>query len=272
MDFQTSYEPIGSLAVEGIIVGVYEDQSTTLDHPVISSNLTIGNFGNTMNKTRLLFDLEGIAAPMILLMKLGKKDEFGGEELRKLVATGARLLRKNGAKTIGVTAFGDARATAEGLSLGLYRLDELKSEVKEEQIETVTLSGNESEIADWNTGVVIADSQNKARRLGELPANIATPSYFVSETEKYFDGMDKVTVTAYDEAWASSQNMGTFLSVAKGSDEPAKFLIVEYRGGTDGEQPLGLVGKGITFDTGGINLKSAAGMYEMRVDCTGAAV
>ncbi|KAK4046779.1 hypothetical protein OIO90_006445 [Microbotryomycetes sp. JL221] len=123
----------------------------------------------------------------------------------------------------------------------------------------------------WETGKIYAQAQNLARELMELPANICTPTYFCQRAEKEFTGVDNVDVQVHDLAWAESKKMGSFISVSRGSDEPLRFLEVHYKGGKAGDAPLAFVGKGITFDSGGISLKPGAGMKEMRADMGGAA-
>ena len=164
MEYSTSDSPINTLDVDGVIIGVYEDLSTTFQHEDLDKILQIGNFAGKNKKSRLLFSVNGINAPIVALVGLGKKEEVTGEDIRFGVAGAARLLRSNGAKSIGVSAYGDARASAEGVSLGLYRLDELKSKPMEDGIEKVIFTGTDTD--DWTTGLTIADAQNKARRLG----------------------------------------------------------------------------------------------------------
>ncbi|KAM0787749.1 hypothetical protein ACM66B_003806 [Microbotryomycetes sp. NB124-2] len=123
----------------------------------------------------------------------------------------------------------------------------------------------------WDTGKVYAQAQNLARELMELPANICTPTYFCERAKKEFSGLANVDVQVHDLAWAESKKMGSFISVSRGSDEPLRFLEVHYKGGKSGEAPLAFVGKGITFDSGGISLKPGANMKEMRADMGGGA-
>lgn len=91
-------------------------------------------------------------------------------------------------------------------------------------------------------------AQNLARELMELPANICTPTYFCDRAAKEFEGLANTSVEAHDLAWAEEKKMGSFISVSRGSDEPLRFLEIRYNGGKEGEKPLALVGKGITFD------------------------
>jgi len=124
---------------------------------------------------------------------------------------------------------------------------------------------------EWDTGVKYAEAQNWARTLMELPANIVTPTAFCDRVKTAFEGIPNVEIIVRDEAWAEEKGMRTFLSVTHGTAEPAKFLEIHYKGAAKDAQPLAFVGKGITFDSGGISLKPGAGMKLMRADMGGAA-
>lgn len=113
---------------------------------------------------------------------------------------------------------------------------------------------------DWETGKIYGRAQNLARELMELPANICTPTWFCERASKEFQGLANTEVIAHDLKWAEEKKMGSFISVSRGSDEPLRFLEIHYRGGAKDERPVALVGKGITFDSGGISLKPGAGM------------
>ncbi|KAJ7631679.1 leucine aminopeptidase [Mycena polygramma] len=129
--------------------------------------------------------------------------------------------------------------------------------------------------AEWEQGVVYAKAQNLARTLMELPANMMTPTSFCERMQSEFAGLQNVEILVRDEGtvnWAAEKGMRTFLSVTRGSAEPAKFLEIHYKGAASPTTPpLVLVGKGITFDTGGISLKPGADMKLMRGDMGGAA-
>ncbi|KAG8236673.1 hypothetical protein J437_LFUL014401, partial [Ladona fulva] len=118
--------------------------------------------------------------------------------------------------------------------------------------------------------MIKAEAQNFARKLADTPANYMTPTIF-AETAKEELSKNGVIVEARDKAWAESMKMGSFLSVAKGSLEPPIFLEIKYSGGKDDASPVVFVGKGVTFDSGGISLKPARKMDEMRADMGGAA-
>src|SRR5690606_25114280 len=110
-----------------------------------------------------------------------------------------------------------------------------------------------------------------ARELGDLPGNICTPSYLADEARRLARGQPKLSVKVVEEKQMRELGMGALLSVSAGSEEPAKLIVMEYRGAAKGAAPIALVGKGITFDTGGISLKPGQSMDEMKYDMCGAA-
>jgi aminopeptidase len=105
-----------------------------------------------------------------------------------------------------------------------------------------------------------AEAQNWARELGETPANLMTPTIFCKVVQAKLASFKNISTIAHDTEWAKAKGMGSFLSVTQGSDEPAKMLEIHYKGAGADKPTLGLVGKGITFDTGGYALKGGLGM------------
>ncbi|KAL1915305.1 uncharacterized protein VTP21DRAFT_6763 [Calcarisporiella thermophila] len=200
--------------------------------------------------------------------------EGDAESTRLAAAIGAKSLREQGATTIQIDNMESAHAAAEGAHLALYRFDELKATKSQKAaVELQPLNPSSEGELNWNTGVIYAKSQNLARRLMETPANLMTPTIFAERAKECFEGVKGVEVFIHDKEWAESHNMGSFLSVAKGSAEPLRFVEIHYTGDAakSDETALALVGKGITFDAGGISLKPAAGMSAMKGDMGGAA-
>lgn len=198
----------------------------------------------------------------------------GRENVRAAVAGGVRAVRdlKANVDEVVVDDCHDAEAAAEGAVLGLYYYDDLKSEKYKKPKMNVSLANvsNDSTVqSKWNRGVILADGQNLARRLMETPANLMTPTIFSETVAKIAEPLG-IKVVIRDQEWAKSKKMGSFLSVAQGSDQPPKFLELHYYNNS-GSKPLALVGKGITFDSGGISLKPSSKMDQMRADMGGAA-
>ncbi|EPQ26995.1 uncharacterized protein PFL1_05631 [Pseudozyma flocculosa PF-1] len=234
------------------------------------------------------------------------------ERTRLAAAKGAKAIRDLGAgpddkgdapvkRTIGVDSMASPHAAATGAILGMWNVNHFKTRGKAPAWgrPADVQGGNEIEIApidgaadveakkqlrdesddvkssvplSWHTGEVYAKAQNWARELKETPANLMTPTIFGQRVTAAFKNLPNTQVIVHDEDWAREQKMGSFLSVAAGTDEPAKFVEIHYKGAPDHDAaPLALVGKGITFDTGGISIKPGAGMKLMRADMGGAA-
>ncbi|KAG0308480.1 bleomycin hydrolase [Dissophora globulifera] len=238
------------------------------------SRVLYGNFG-------LGSDIQKVA-----VVGLGKQGTSAAakDRVRMAVATGVKALKAQEAKDIGIAGMGHNVAAAEGASLGLYNFNFFKSGKKgpssgSNNVKISTLEDRSTqspdEIQSFEHGLIQAKAQNLARILMETPANLMTPTLFVEYARREIEGLgldrSKLSVTIREKEWAEEMEMGAFLSVAKGSDEPLKFLQIEYHGGKADARPLALVGKGVTFDSGGVSIKPSAGMALMKGDMGGAA-
>ena len=139
------------------------------------------------------------------------------------------------------------------------------------------LNGNAEDSKKWRTGSIKADAQNFARFLAEMPANIMTPTYFVTMATELFSNSSKVSVKVYSAEHFHEMHFQGLITVSKGSNEPAKFLEINYNGDSsvinaENGKRIVLIGKGVTFDAGGISIKPSSAMDEMRADMGGAAV
>ena len=209
---------------------------------------------------------------------LGEKNKFSSTKIRSLAANIVRNIELNkiSSVTVDSNAFGldkadNAQAFTEGLLLGQYKFIDYKSKKTNFSLKEVVFIGD-SNLKSLNKGQVIGQSVNYARDLGNHPANILTPSYLAKEA-KEISKTKNFKIKVIDVKEFKKLGLGSFYSVARGAKEPAKFIIVEYSGGKKGDKPFGLIGKGLTFDTGGISLKPPARMDEMKFDmCGGATV
>uniref|UniRef100_A0A669P4X4 Cytosol aminopeptidase n=2 Tax=Phasianus colchicus TaxID=9054 RepID=A0A669P4X4_PHACC len=217
--------------------------------------------------------------PSVVVVGLGKKNagvndqenwNEDKENIRAAVAVGCRQIQDLEIPCVEVDPCGDAQAAAEGAVLGLHEYNELKQ--KKKPVVTPQLHGSAGNEA-WQKGVIYAEGQNLARYLMEAPANYITPIKFAEYIEQKLGNFaSNVKVHIRPESWIATQQMGAFLSVAKGSAEPPIFLEIHYLGGANAnDSPLVFVGKGVTFDSGGISLKPSSGMDAMRADMGGAA-
>ncbi|XP_053920983.1 cytosol aminopeptidase [Cuculus canorus] len=228
-------------------------------------------------KTRIFHGLHQ-DFPSVIVVGLGKQNagvndqenwNEDKENVRAAVAVGCRQMQDLEVPCVEVDPCGDAQAAAEGAVLGLYEYNELKQ--KKKPVVTPQLHGS-AESEAWQKGVIYAEGQNLARYLMEAPANYVTPIKFAEHIEQKLRSFSNVKVHIRPESWIATQQMGAFLSVAKGSAEPPVFLEIHYSGGANtNDSPLVFVGKGVTFDSGGISLKPSSGMDAMRADMGGAA-
>ncbi|XP_052772119.1 cytosol aminopeptidase-like [Mya arenaria] len=208
--------------------------------------------------------------------------EEGWENIRAAVAGGVRALRSVGETQVDVDPCLMAEAAAEGGHLALFEYDELKNpEKRKKRVSLACLTQHmtasdpasvENVSSLWQRGCGKAEGQNLARHLMEAPSNKLTPRAFTELVQAKFANRPNVKVTVRDRAWIEGEKMGAFLSVAQGSREPPYFLEIVYKHPQcTMEKPIALVGKGITFDTGGISIKPSASMDLMRADMGGAA-
>lgn len=164
-----------------------------------------------------------------------------------------------------------AQSAAEGAHLGVYKYQASKTADKRSPEAELQLADGADGKNEWALGVTLANSQNWSRFLMDSPANLMTPTIFAKTVKDRFAGRN-IDVIAHDKAWAEKQRMGSFLSVSQGSAEPPIFLEITYNGSSNAKDaPVCLIGKGITFDSGGISIKPCAQMDAMRADMGGGA-
>ncbi|WP_432768834.1 MAG: leucyl aminopeptidase [Sphingopyxis sp.] len=252
--------------LDGVALGAAERQA-------IAAAVAAGEFDGKAGAT---LSLRGIGAyPRILLVGTGATPtslalaEAGGKAAQEL---------KGEARAIAVAgAFGDASAAdvAYGFALGQYRFDRYKTvDRKTPPTGTVTLVGaNPAAAAAAFAGrwQPLADGVRLSRDLANEPANVIYPESFVARVREAFAGTAGVTIEVLDETAMRRLGMGTLVGVGQGSPRGSRLLAVRYRGAGSDAAPLAFVGKGITFDSGGISLKPGAGMWDMKGDMSGAA-
>ena len=238
--------------------------------------------------TLLLRGLAGVAAERVLLVSLGERKEFGEPAYRDALRGAAAALRELGSADavlylvdlkvpmrVGARPVAwNVRHAVLGLREAFYRFDRLKTQKKPSQptLEAVVLPLSKEKKLEEAVleSVATADGADLARTLGNLPANICTPAYLAEEAHK-LARQYKLGVEVLEKRDMEKLGMGALLSVARASHQPAKLIVLRYAGAAKGRKPLALVGKGVTFDTGGISLKPAAEMDEMKYDMSGAA-
>jgi leucyl aminopeptidase len=244
----------------------------------------LGDLSGKTGSTLLLRGVPGVAAERVLLVGLGERKEFAESAYRDALRGAANALRELGAKDAALflvdTKVGtrpvswNLRQAVLGMREAFYRFEQLKTQKKpaEPVLAHVVLPLSASaQLTDTLAEAsATADGAALARTLGNLPANICTPTYLADEAKK-LARQYKLGVEVLERRDMEKLGMGAFLSVARASHQPPKLIVLRYSGGAKGKKPLALVGKGITFDTGGISLKPAGEMDEMKFDMSGAA-
>ena len=216
----------------------------------------------------------------VLVAGLGKREEFDAERARVAAALAAKEAGRLEATSLAwaLPEAADDAATAEGLVTGTiltsYRFDRFLSRDPDDPpppaIESLTLLAPEGVAASAEAARVCAEAQNRARDLQSLPSNVATPSYLARRAREIASANGTVRTDVLGREKIAAAGMGGLIAVSKGGPEEPQLIVLRYSGGGDGPT-LGLVGKGVTFDTGGISIKPSAGMQEMKMDMSGAA-
>jgi leucyl aminopeptidase len=233
--------------------------------------------------TLLLRGLPGVAAERVLLVSLGERKEYGEAAYRDAVRGAGAALRELGAKEaafflvdgkVGERPLAwSVRHAVLGLRDAFYRFDELKSQKKApaSTLARVVLPASPGAALEVALAEAEATAEGVAlaRTLGNLPPNICTPTYLAEQAKKLARQF-KLGVEVLERRDLEKLGMGSFLAVSKASHEPPKLIVLRYPGAAKSKKPIVLVGKGITFDTGGISLKPSAEMDEMKFDMSGA--
>ncbi|HYD95170.1 MAG TPA: leucyl aminopeptidase [Noviherbaspirillum sp.] len=275
-----------------LAVGVFEEKKLSaaareLDKKgAISAALKSGDITGKAGSTLLLRGLDGVAAERVLLVGLGTEESVSEKNFVSAVQGAARAFSTLGA-TDGAIALPfeeirnrDIAWAMHGAVLAVrdasYRFDTTKSKKDPDKggVKKLTFLTSNGGAAAAKTAVAqataIANGVALTKDLGNLPSNLCTPTYLAGVAKKLAKDF-KFGIEVLDRKQLEALKMGSFLSVTKGSEEPPKFIVIKYNGGKPKDAPVVLVGKGITFDTGGISIKPSASMDEMKYDMCGAA-
>ena len=275
--------------VDCVIVGAFADGSLSASAAAIDSAsggrlkalVERGDIEGKTGKTALLHDLPGVTAPRVLVIGLGDAGKFGVPQYIKAAGDAARALKtgvvKSALFTLAEIAVKDRdaawnlRTAVTAADHACYRyvatLGAKNKKRDEKGLERFEISG--SDAAALAHGVAIAAGVQFTRELGNLPPNICNPAYLARQAQDFAANNDKVECDVLDDAAMEALGMGSLLAVARGSANRPRLVVLKYSNGGDAK-PYVLVGKGITFDTGGVNLKTQGGIEEMKYDMCGA--
>jgi len=300
MDFsiktQDTKSPLASLKSACLVVGVFEEksltpQATALEGKVrgggfITRALKSGDMSGKAGSYMLLRDIDGIAAERVLLVGLGRLGEVSEKGYQAAAMTTARLLSQFGAVEALIALPFDSVARRDatwGITTTVlafhnveYRSDVLKSkrDLTKPALRRCALLVEADAAASARTTLTraraLASGMSLTKDLGNLPGNVCTPTY-LADTARKLARDYKFGVQVLETRQMEALKMGSFLSVARGTAEPPKFIVLKHMGGKRNEAPVVLVGKGVTFDSGGISIKPGGAMDEMKYDMCGAA-
>lgn len=291
MEVRAEFAKFYDVEADALVVTIYEGEKADdgalkeLDERtggIVSEMLGTDEMRGKQNDTVYIYRPGNIRAERLLLVGAGKREDFSLDTIRKVTGSAARFLRGKGARSMAILRRSQleignsAQAAVEGVLLGLFEPDMYKTENKEERridelILLAAAAGSEDALAQGvERGRIIGEAVNFARELSNEPSSTLTPTELAErskETATRF-GLD---IDILDEARMKELGMGALLGVARGSDEPAKMIILRHMGNEDDSDVIAIVGKGITFDSGGISIKPAEGMEKMKYDMSGAA-
>lgn len=296
MDIRVTAGAIQDVEDELIVVNLFEGVQTpggataAVDRALggaIGEAIATGDLRGKKGEVSVFYPGGAIPARRVLVVGLGPQDRFSAEAVRWVAAAAARKARElgvhsfssivHGAGAGGLALEAAAQAVVEGTLLGLYRYHELKNEPPDrpdpEQLTLVQFDAARVPVVEAaaRMGQIVAEATCLARDLVNRPANYATPSHLADVAVEIAGQFDQMRCQVLDEKDAAELKMGAFLGVAQGSEEPAVFIVLEYNPDRPDLDTVVLVGKGITFDSGGISLKQAENLDRMRGDMAGGA-
>jgi len=278
-----------------IIVNFFEEMEhldgdiATIDKALdgaISQLISQGEIKGKLNEITVIYSLGKLPADRVVVAGLGKQPELSQDKVRGLVAQTCRLLRQKGIDNIatiaqgagiaGISLEGAAQAVTEGALLGVYSFRRhITKEAEYGEIKQLTIVGSDEanlpilELG-CNKGRVLAEATNLARDMVNEPANYMTPSHMAEMAVRLAETYD-LEVSVLEREQMQQLGMGALLGVTQGSHQPPKFIVLHYTGGDSTEIDVALIGKGVTFDSGGISIKPSEGMAEMKGDMAGGA-
>ncbi len=296
MDYSIESSPLEELQCDCLIVGIYQDQQLSPTAAALNNRLQgliekviqRGDISGKNAETLLLNVIPDNNIERILLVGLGKKDAISAKDFRGALTAAINCIKKSAIKSV-VCSLAEvevsnadwqwkSRQIVEVFNDAVYQYTTHKAnkelDSKLESIRIITPADQSSPVqAGLNQGLAIAQGVALTKHLADLPGNVCTPTFLAEQAQELGNKFKNLAITILEEADMQALGMGSFLSVSRGSRQPAKLITLNYQGGDKNAKPIVLIGKGLTFDAGGISLKPGLGMDEMKYDmCGGAAV
>lgn len=279
METKLLYQPLAQVEADAIAVVLFEEESSPAELKFASAWLdelkTSGEFLGKSAELAVLHQPQGIKAKRLVAVGGGKKPAFDSAALRTACASAVRALKQKGVKTLAWVLDGrDAEAAVEGAILGNFEPDEHKTSSDAKPLEAfyAVAAANGAEIEkSFERGRILAESQNFTRVLANQPANLLTP-LILADRARAMAAEAGLECEVLDEDRMTQLGMGSLLGVAQGSAAPPALIIVRYTPEhATSKDHLALIGKGVTFDTGGVSIKPAQDMDKMKYDMAGGA-
>lgn len=293
MKFKLDAVKISKQHADCIIVGIYEEATLSnaakeldkMSQKYLQNLLKEGEFQGKSGQTLMLYSVPNTPFSRVLLVGCGKEVSLSLRDYRKLIAASTKALMQSKVTSVISTLtelnvlkndlFGKIKHAALVMQESLYRFDQFKTKKEPachlQEIRLAVPKLSKSLDTALNQALCISKGVEYTKNLANTPSNICTPSYLANEAKKLAKQYKKISVKILEESDMKKLGMNAFLAVAKGSHEDAKLICLEYKGGKTTKTPVALIGKGITFDTGGISLKPSDSMVGMKYDMCGAA-
>jgi len=295
LEIKVTTGDIAKIKADAIIVNFFEGAerpegaAAAIDEALdgaISRLISRGEIKGKLNQTTTIHSLGRLPATRVVVTGLGKPEEVTQDKIRGAVAQTCRMLRQQNAESIatitqgggitGTTAEDSTQAIVEGALLGIYLFRQhITKEAEHGEIKQLTIvDAEEGDLTALEEGCrkgrIIAEAANLARDMANEPPNYMTPTQ-LAETARKVAESHGLEIEVLEREQMQEMGMGALLGVAQGSQQPPKFIILRYRGGTSKQADVTILGKGITFDSGGISIKPSEGMGDMKADMAGGA-
>jgi leucyl aminopeptidase len=260
-------------AADTRVVGLFEGES--LPSPALQALVELGEARPGLKKVAVAHeDAPGGGQRRVLIAGLGKREELDHERARVAAAAVAGRARELGSVSLSWAlppGDGVAAALVEGTLLKLYSFDRFKSKREENGLESLEIAGDGVATEEVERARVASDATNRARDLQNLPANVATPSYLAERAAEIADEHAALELELLDRDAIVGRGMGAFAAVAQGTYAEPRLIVLRYQPADARGPRLGFIGKAVTFDSGGISIKPASKMHEMKFDMSGGA-
>jgi leucyl aminopeptidase len=290
MEVKADSRQFHEIECDALVVAVFEGEKpdegalaeiNKRSNGVIASLVETGEFTGKSGESAYVHNPGGLKSRRLLLLGVGKKEEFTTDDVRKMAGTAARTLRGKKSRSFAILRrsqlpIGEgAQAATEGALISLFDPDKYHTSDKTENpLQEMILAVPAADVDEVKRAIergrVIAEATNFARELINEPANVITPTELARHAEEAAKEYG-LEIDVLDDARMKDLGMGAFLGVAQGSAEPGKIIVLTYTPETESKETIAIVGKGITFDTGGISIKPSDGMEKMKYDMAGGA-